>query len=166
MHRLDYQSPLGILSLVREEENLIGAWFEGQAHYFQKIDPNNCTITTKDDPLFQPFTTFLDAYFAGQNPSITEIYDYLTPNGTVYQQRIWRLLLHIPYGQTLAYMDIANQYTQLQKSTSARAVGGAVGKNPLSIFIPCHRVIAKNGQLTGYAGGLDRKTTLLRLEQA
>lgn len=161
MYRFDYQTPIGILSLVREEENLIGAWFEGQAHYFQKIDPTTCLVAKENDPLFQPFILFLDAYFAREQPNIEEIRTRLKPTGTAYQQAIWQVLLQIPYGQTISYLDVATRYTQ---PTSARAVGGAVGKNPLSIFIPCHRVIAKNGKLTGYAGGLDRKTALLHLE--
>lgn len=164
MYRFDYQTPIGRLSLVREKENLIGAWFEGQAHYFQKIDPTTCLVAKEDDPLFQPFILFLDAYFAQQQPNLEKIRPRLKPMGTTYQQAIWQVLLQIPYGQTISYLDVATHYAQSNKTTSARAVGGAVGKNPLSIFIPCHRVIAKSGKLTGYAGGLDRKTALLRLE--
>lgn len=161
MYRFDYQTPLGKLSLVREEQNLIGAWFEGQQHYFAKIDPITCLIASEDDPLFTPFITWLDDYFAQKAPDVSVLRPYLKPKGTAYQQAIWQLLLELPYGKTTSYLDIATRYGD----TSARAVGGAVGKNPLSLFIPCHRVIAKNGNLTGYAGGLDRKTALLNLEK-
>ena len=129
-------SPLGPLTLAAEEGKLIGLWLQNQKH----------------------FRAGLDAYFAGQNPPLEVPLD---PQGTDYQLRVWRALREIPYGQTVTYGQLAKKL-----GSAARAVGVAVGRNPVSILIPCHRVVGADGSLTGYAGGLENKKRLLRLEGA
>ena len=103
---------------------------------------------------------WLDRYFNGEKPKISEL--SLAPRGSDFRQEVWKILCEIPYGQTLTYGQIASK---ISKTMSAQAVGGAVGHNPISILIPCHRVLGANGKLTGYAGGLDKKIELLKLEK-
>ena len=153
-----YQSPVGPLLLVSDGVHLTGLWTPKQTptHLTPEYNP--------DLPVFQATRLWLDLYFAGENPDCAEI--LLKPTGTPFQQLIWKLLLQIPYGTTATYGDLAQQAaTILEKPTmSAQAVGQAVGRNPISILIPCHRVLGANGTLTGYAGGLEVKSFLLNLE--
>ena len=115
--------------------------------------------------VFENTKKWLDRYFAKENPSIKEI--PLAPIGGEFRQKVWKILCEIPYGQTITYGEIAKRIAkQMNKEKmSAQAVGNAVGHNPISIIIPCHRVIGKNGSLTGYAGGIERKKMLLELEK-
>ena len=149
-------SPLGPLALAAEEGKLIGLWLQNQKHFRAGV-PSDAPF----DPQAAPFSqvrAWLDAYFAGQNPPLEVPLD---PQGTDYQLRVWRALREIPYGQTVTYGQLAEKL-----HSAARAVGAAVGRNPVSILIPCHRVVGADGCLTGYAGGLENKKRLLRLEGA
>lgn len=117
------------------------------------------SIVVQDDEQLQPYATELTEYFQGIRQEFTSSFDY---HGTPFQLAVWNALCEIPYGQTKSYSDIANH---IQKPAAVRAVGAAIGANPVLITIPCHRVIGKNGSLTGYRGGLDMKTKLLQLEK-
>jgi len=157
-----YSSPLGIITLCSDGENLVGLWNEGQKYHGASIPE---AMVEKDDlPVFIKAKKWLDEYFAGKKPAISAL--PLAPIGTAFRQRVWRLLCEIPYGGTTTYGDIAARISKEKADgkTSARAVGGAVGHNPVSIIIPCHRVVGSDGSLTGYAGGLDKKVSLLELE--
>jgi methylated-DNA-[protein]-cysteine S-methyltransferase len=150
-----YQSPLGGIMMASDGKTLIGLWFEGQKYYAEGLSPEHAE---KPLPVFEACERWLELYFNGQAPDFTPA---LAPRGTAFQKRVWDILLTIPYGQTLSYGDIAEKLG----GTSARAVGSAVGRNPISLVIPCHRVLGADGSLTGYAGGIDRKRRLLELEQ-
>lgn len=150
-------SPLGDITALCQDDALAGLYLNTQKHPVSGI--------RKDDlPLFAQLKLWLDEYFRGENPDIRQI--PLSPQGTAFQMAVWDLLRKIPYGQVTTYGALASQLaTQMGESRmSAQAVGGAVGKNPISILIPCHRVIGSSGSLTGYAGGLEKKTELLELE--
>lgn len=154
----DYSSPLGEMIILSDGEAICGVWFYGQKHFLSSIDGE---ITKRDDlTIFVKVKKWFDDYFKGLNP---EINFKLNPSGTDFRLKVWKILSDIPYGETLTYGDIAGEFSS---SMSAQAVGGAVGHNPISILIPCHRVIGSDGKLTGYAGGLDRKIELLKLEKA
>ena len=116
-----------------------------------------------DLPVFAQTRAWLDVYFSGREPDVTP--PLLTGNASPFRRRVWEILRGIPYGQTVTYGEIARQLAhETGRGVSAQAVGGAVGHNPISLIIPCHRVVGANGRLTGYAGGLDKKIALLRLE--
>jgi len=154
-------SPLGEVRLRSDGESLKGLWFVGQVNDAKDIDD----IEIKNDlPIFGQVESWLESYFSGKQASITIP---LQPKGTSFQQRVWQILQEIPYGKTMAYGEIAQRIAQEKgvETFSAQAVGQAVGKNPISILIPCHRVLGKNGALTGYAGGVHRKEQLLQLER-
>lgn len=156
----DYESPLGAMLLAQEGERIVGLWFLGQKNF-----PDEMTMEKGDTPLLQKTRKWLDRYFAGEQPSTEEL--PLEPNGTAFRQEVWKLLIKIPYGETTTYGALAQQMAQQRgiNRMSAQAVGSAVGHNPISIIIPCHRVVGSDGSLTGYAGGLERKAYLLALEQ-
>ena len=144
--------------------NLAGLWFNPQKHHGGAIQGK---MTAKDDmPIFAETKRWLDGYFAGKNPAINEL--PLAPVGGEFRREVWKILCEIPYGGTITYGEIAKEMAlgMKRKSMSAQAVGGAVGHNPISIIIPCHRVLGANGALTGYAGGLGIKMKLLELEGA
>ena len=154
-------SPLGEVRLRSDGESLIGLWFVGQVNDAKEISD----LEIKNDlPIFGQVESWLESYFSGKQTSITIP---LQPKGTSFQQRVWQILQEIPYGKTMAYGEIAQRIAQEKgvETFSAQAVGQAVGKNPISILIPCHRVLGKNGALTGYAGGVHRKEQLLQLER-
>jgi len=150
-----YDSPLGGILLASDGEALTGLWFEEQKYYAAGLDAKH---EEKSLPLFAACDRWLELYFNGQCPDFTPA---LAPKGTDFQKRVWALLLTIPYGETVRYGELAARLG----GTSARAVGGAVGRNPVSLIIPCHRVLGAGGSLTGYAGGVERKRRLLELEQ-
>ena len=158
----ELQTPLGLATARVENEALTGFWFIGQKYYPAKREN---WIRSPAHPVLTKLEAWLASYFAGGNPAPDFI---MNPRGTVFQKKVWELLLRIPYGALTTYVKIAGQLNAREDppSLSARAVGGAVGRNPLSLLIPCHRVVGANGSLTGYAGGLDRKAALLRLEGA
>ena len=149
-------SPLGPLTVSAEGDALTGLWLEGQKHFAATLAPD--ARRQDDAPVFAELDRWLSAYFAGNSdPCALE----LRPAGTAFQQRVWQALREIPRGTVVTYGDMARAL-----ASSPRAVGGAVGRNPISIVIPCHRVVGSGGSLTGYAGGLGRKRFLLELEGA
>lgn len=155
------QTPLGEVRLRSDGKSLTGLWFVGQVNDAK----DNSDIEIKDDlPIFGQVETWLESYFSGEQ---TPIKIPLQPKGTNFQERVWKILQEIPYGETMTYGEIAQRIAKEKgvATYSAQAVGQAVGKNPISILIPCHRVLGKNGALTGYAGGVHRKEQLLRIER-
>ena len=152
----DYVSPIGKILIVSDGDAICGVWFYGQKHFLSSITGE---IVKKDDlPIFDKVKRWFDDYFNGSNPKI----DFkIRPEGSEFRLKVWQLLSEIPYGKTLTYGEIA---LKLSKTMSAQAVGGAVGHNPISIIIPCHRVVGADGKLTGYAAGIDRKIKLLEIE--
>ena len=155
------QTPLGEVRLRSDGKSLTGLWFVGQVNDAKY----NRDIEIKEDlPIFEQFETWLESYFSGEQTPITIL---LQPKGTIFQEEVWKILQEIPYGETMTYGEIAQRIAKEKGivTYSAQAVGQAVGKNPISILIPCHRVLGKNGALTGYAGGVHRKEQLLKLER-
>lgn len=168
----EMDTPLGRLLIARNDDGLSGLWFEGQ-----KYHPGPLALPRNDDdPLLRRAVETLQTYFAQNDAELDEpgsprpfppiaaldALPPLAPQGTPFQQAVWRALLEIPAGQTLSYGELA---TRVGRPSAVRAVAAAVGRNPLSVLIPCHRVIGADGQLTGYAGGLPRKQALLALER-
>ena len=155
-----YDSPLGRITITSDGENLTGLWFEGQKHR-----PSSLSGHKGCPPVLQETERWLNLYFSGNDPGFTPP---LRMEGTVFQKDIWKILLTVPYGNTATYGEIANTYASAHGCgrMSAQAVGGAVSRNPISIIVPCHRVLGANGNMTGYAGGLWRKEALLKLEQS
>ena len=149
-------SPLGPVLLARTAKGLAGAWFEGQKHHPGVLD----APVRIDDPLLRQTAVQLKRYFAGESTAFDLPLDLF---GTPFQQSVWRALLAIPAGSTQTYGGVAKDVAAV---TAVRAVGGAVGRNPISVIVPCHRVVGADGSLTGYAGGVDRKLALLALEGA
>ena len=155
--RATFNSPLGTMTLAASAQGLCGVWFDGQQH---QPDPRHWEVLPTH-PVLQAAATQLAAYFAAQRARFTLPLDLSL--GTPFQQSVWQRLQAIPYGVTQSYGEIARY---LGQPAASRAVGAAVGRNPLSIIVPCHRVVGSNGALTGYAGGLERKIALLQLEKA
>jgi methylated-DNA-[protein]-cysteine S-methyltransferase len=159
------ETPLGVMSAAAGEKDggkdaLTGLWFAGQKYF-----PHNAGGHEKPDhPVFHALRGWLKRYFSGKDPGETPF--PLAPRGTDFQRQVWSLLLEIPYGGLSSYGAVADRLAKDRglASMSAQAVGSAVGHNPISILIPCHRVVGKDGGLTGYAGGLDKKRALLDLE--
>jgi len=163
-YKTEYTSPVGLTTLASDGDNIIGLWLKGQKYFGGSIGNE---MTAKDDlPVFIAAKNWLDRYFNGANPDISEL--SLSPVGSDFQRMVWAMLCEIPYGKTISYGDIAKKIAEKtnKPSMSAQAVGGAVGHNPISIIIPCHRVVGANGSLTGYAGGIDKKIELLQHEGA
>lgn len=160
MRAATYESPLGTYIMAEEEGALVGLWLMGQK-YFPKELP---LPSPGEGEIFALTRRWLDRYFAGERPEPGEL--RLAPRGSAFSREIWGLLLEIPYGQTATYGQLAKELARRRglERMSAQAVGGAVGHNPISIIIPCHRVLGAHGQLTGYAGGLEIKRRLLELE--
>lgn len=148
------QTPLGAMVATCKGDSLTGLWFVGQRYF-----PGNLPQETDETmPVFVQTQAWLDGYFTGQSlPPLPK----LAPQGTAFQQAVWAQLTMIPCGETTTYGTIG---TALGKPKAGQAIGGAVGHNPISILIPCHRVVGAGGSLTGYAGGLERKVALLELE--
>lgn len=156
-----YQSPLGEIMIAADEKGLTGLWFVGQKYFALYLDEEN---EEKETQLLKDAKKWLDVYFSGKEP------DFKLPihfTGTDFQNEVWKILYSIPYGKTMTYGEIADILAKRRglKKMSARAVGAAVGKNGISIIVPCHRVVGANGNLTGYAGGISRKIELLKLEK-
>lgn len=150
-----YESPLGRVILAATDDGLAGLWFEGQRHQ----PDTSAWPMVPDHPVLQQAQAQLNDYFAGRRTAFDLPLAFSL--GTGFQQAVWRALLKIPHGATRSYGALS---ADIGKPAAVRAVGGAVGRNPLSIIVPCHRVIGADGALTGYAGGLARKTALLQLE--
>ena len=157
-----YDSPLGGILLAADEKGLTGLWFEGARYFADKLPAEHAQQET---PLLAETRRWLDLYFTGRKP---DFMPPLHPIGSAFRQSVWEILLQIPYGKTMTYGEIAAEAARRQglAKMSAQAVGGAVGHNPISLMIPCHRVVGTNGSLTGYGGGIRRKKALLELERA
>lgn len=156
-----YDSPLGKVFLASDGEALTGLWFEGRRH-FTLLPEKRGEETIL--PVLEETCRWLDTYFNGQVPDFTPA---LRLQGSPFRRAVWQLLLEIPYGQTVSYGRLAARVARILGCgrMSAQAVGGAVGHNPVSLIVPCHRVIGTDGSLVGYAGGLELKARLLSLEQ-
>ena len=157
-----YNSPMGGILLAADEIGLTGVWFDGQKYFARGLPKEQ---TERNTPVLSAAKRWLDIYFTGREP---DFMPPLNPVGSGFQRAVWELLLQIPYGQTTTYGALAQKLAQQQglAHMSAQAVGGAVGRNKISILIPCHRVVGTGGRLTGYAGGVDRKAGLLELEHS
>lgn len=157
-----YASPLGGILLAANDIGLTGLWFDGQKYYADNLPAEHIE---RETPILTDAKRWLDVYFTGNEPDFKPP---LHPVGSAFRQKVWKLLLQIPYGQTVTYGELARQLAEKQglAHMSAQAVGGAVGHNPISLIIPCHRVVGTSGSLTGYAGGIDKKIMLLELEHA
>lgn len=157
LHFTEFQSPLGIITLTATEQGLRGLYFAGQKHWPEDSASWQC----HDGTLFDGARAWLQAYFAGQKLPVAPKRDQLA--GTTFQNQVWKALEGIPMGKTATYGQIAQQ---IGAPNAVRAVGAAVGRNPISLIVPCHRVIGATGLLTGYAGGVERKRWLLEHEGA
>ena len=157
-----YDSPLGGITLASDGDALLGLWLDGQNIFATTLDKER---QEKLLPVFEDTCRWLDIYFSGKDPGFTP---KLHVSTTEFRKKVWEILLTIPYGKTMTYGEIASRIAREKgvKQMSAQAVGGAVGHNPISLIIPCHRVIGANGNLTGYAGGIDKKARLLQMEKA
>ncbi|MGC8492849.1 MAG: methylated-DNA--[protein]-cysteine S-methyltransferase [Syntrophobacteraceae bacterium] len=157
-----YESPVGRIMLGANDKGLVGLWIEGQKYFGDTVDGE--FVEKPDLPIFAAVRKWLDAYFAGEKPPISDL--ALAPIGGEFRKAVWDILCEIPYGQYTTYGKIAKKMAlrMNKKSMSSQAVGGAVGHNPISIIIPCHRVVGSNGSLTGYAGGIRKKIQLLEIE--
>ena len=155
-----YDSPLGGITLASDGEALTGLWFDGQTYFADTMSDDS---KKEELPIFVQTCHWLDSYFSGKEPDFTP---RLKMNTTPFRKAVWEILLTIPFGKTMTYGDIAKLIAQKRgiAQMSAQAIGGAVGHNSIALIIPCHRVVGSKGNLTGYAGGLDKKVKLLRLE--
>ncbi len=162
VYKHSYASPLGAITLACDGEAIVGLWFDGQRH-FGSVLPEDAE--PGEHPLFAEAKRWLDIYFSGREP------DFLPPllySSTPFRKAVCDIMLTIPYGRTMTYGEIAERIADEKgiAKMSAQAVGGAVGHNPISLMIPCHRVVGTNGSLTGYGGGIECKVKLLKLEGA
>lgn len=157
-----YDSPIGPLLLAGRDGKLAGVWIEGQKYFLGSLREE--TQERESSPVLWQAGLWLDRYFAGERPAISEL--PLAPIGSEFRKEVWQVLCEIPYGETTTYGEISQKIATRRglERMSAQAVGGAVGHNPISIIVPCHRVVGSNGSLTGYAGGLEKKIKLLTHE--
>jgi methylated-DNA-[protein]-cysteine S-methyltransferase len=161
-YTFEYDSPVGLLTIASDGKSITGLWIKGQKYFAETLEPE---YSAMDLPVFERAKEWLAVYFNGKNPAFTPP---LAPQGSPFRQAVWKILRAIPYGKVITYGDIAKMIAEQsgKEKMSAQAAGGAVGHNPISIIIPCHRVVGADGSLTGYAGGITTKTKLLALEQA
>lgn len=157
----DYDSKVGKMLLASDGNVLTGLWFYGQKYFADTLSEEH---EERNLPVFDEVKCWLDDYFEGKKP---ERRFGIAPRGTLFRQQVWQILLEIPYGEVTTYGEIARKAAKLKgiPVMSGQAVGGAVGHNPISIIIPCHRVVGTNGSLTGYAGGLEKKEWMLQMER-
>ena len=156
----EYKSPIGLLTIVSDGESITWLGIKGQKYFMDLLED---VSRETDLPIFNETKRWLDLYFSGIKPTFTPP---LAPKGSSFRQEIWKILCDIPYGEVVTYGDIAKIIAKRngKAKMSAQAVGGAVGHNPISIIVPCHRVVGANGNLTGFASGLDVKIKLLEQE--
>lgn len=156
----EYKSPIGSIIITSDETEITGLRFKGESEAEVLSDKRY-----KETGAIKEWKKWLDIYFSGNNPGYIPA---INPKGTEFQKLVWKILLEILYGKTTTYGEIARKIAEIKNVSrmSAQAVGGAVGKNPIAIIIPCHRVVGKNGKLTGYRYGMDKKISLLVLEGA
>ena len=161
-YQKEYHSPLGEMLLAADDRGLVGIWFRGAEHFGRGLEPGS---REGEHPFLLEAERWLDCYFSGREPEFQPPVHW---QGTPFQQTVWELLRQIPYGSTVTYGTLAARAAERlgRSGMPARAVGGAVSRNPLSVLVPCHRVVGADGSLTGYAGGLERKRRLLALEAA
>lgn len=169
VYTCNYNSILGTILLASDGNTLTGLWLNGQKYsdnILQEEQQRKQVQEQKTLPIFERTMQWLDIYFKGKNPDFTPPLSFIY-NASPFRKMVWNILLTIPYGQTMTYGEIADQITKQKaiSKMSAQAVGGAVGHNPISIIVPCHRVVGTNGSLTGYGGGIDKKIKLLELEK-
>ena len=159
LYRMEYESPLGTLTAMSDGESLVGLFMD-------PVEARPGDAADEGLPVLAALRGWLDAYFDGRRPNPADL--PLAPAGTEFQRAVWRILLDVPYGRTTTYGAIAAILAERNERgrMAPRAVGGAVGRNPISIVIPCHRLVGASGSLTGYAGGVECKRFLLRLEGA
>lgn len=159
-YTINYDSPIGPLTIASNGESITGLWMKDQKYYGAMLGEQTYEASL---PIFDQTIDWLNRYFGGEKPELTLP---LAPKGSEFRKEVWQILCEIPYGMVVTYGDIARKVVgKMGKATmSAQAVGGAVGHNPISIIIPCHRVVGTNGSLTGYAGGIEKKIKLLELE--
>lgn len=159
-YRFHLESPLGGITLASDGEALTGLWFDGQKFFAEGLARG---AVLRPLPVFAETARWLQLYFQGREPDFTPPLRLI---GTPFQLAVWELLRQIPYGSTVSYGHLARRIAERRglPRFSAQAVGGAVGRNPISLIVPCHRVLGADGSLTGYAGGLEKKAALLRLE--
>lgn len=156
-----HPSPLGEILLAADDEGLTGLWFvENQRHMGEGL---SASAEARPSPFFDEAARWLDVYFSGRDPGFTPT---LHLTGSAFRRRVGELLLRIPYGSTATYGELARMIARERgnEGMSSRAVGGAIARNPISLIVPCHRVLGSDGRLTGYGGGLERKRALLKLE--
>lgn len=158
-----YISPLGEMIMAAKEEGLVGLWFKGQKYFLGKVKEYRYIPEGEEIEVFSKTKKWLDLYFKGQIGYLPQI--VLRPEGTDFQKRVWKSLLKVKYASLATYKDIALEVFGEKEGLSYRAIGSAVGKNPISIIIPCHRIIGSDGRLRGYAGGLDKKSWLINHER-
>ena len=154
-----YSSPIGTLSLLADNHYLFGILVEEESDFERELSEKAVTVV-ESHPVLNQIISYLDTYFKGQDPDLSEL--PLAPVGSDFEKRVWNYLRRIPFGMTVTYGQIAKDL----QVASAQAIGGAVGRNPWSILVPCHRVLGAGGRLTGYAWGLEKKAWLLRHEGA
>ncbi len=164
LYKSCYISPIGAIYIVCDQTSLVGLWLETQKHFAEKII--NESVVAQNNSTIKMVKKWLDDYFAKRNPNIEKL--VLNPKGTVFQKEVWKILMEIPYGEVTTYGEIAKLLAKKMgiNKMSAQAVGGAVGRNPISIIVPCHRVVGAKGDLTGYAGGIEKKLWLLKHENS
>jgi methylated-DNA-[protein]-cysteine S-methyltransferase len=162
LYHTTYTTPIGEVMLAADNHQLIGLWLAGQKYFAATLTEE--TQENNQLPIFSETKKWLKDYFSGQRPEIDSL--ALKPSGNAFRQVVWQVLCEIPYGQVMTYKEVAQRSAERmnKSSMSAQAVGGAIGHNPISIIIPCHRVVGSNGSLTGYAGGVSKKQLLLELE--
>lgn len=160
MYYIDkYFSPIGAITVASDGQALTGLWFDGQKYFGDTLKKE---YQERSLPVLEQTKGWLDIYFSGKEPNFIPPMEM---NASPFRMKVWEILKSIPFGKTVTYGEIAKQIAEeTGKNVSAQAVGGAVGHNPISIIVPCHRVVGANGDLTGYAGGMDKKMYLLRLE--
>lgn len=156
-----YNSPLGGITLASDGNKLTGLWFDGQKYFGYTLSKIN---ESKELPVFAQADKWLNIYFSGKEPDFTPPLSMIT---TPFRKTVWEIMLTIPFGKTMTYGEIAEKIAKKRSipKMSARAVGSAVAHNPISLIIPCHRVVGTNGNLTGYSGGIDKKQKLLAMEK-
>ncbi|NLK07167.1 MAG: methylated-DNA--[protein]-cysteine S-methyltransferase [Firmicutes bacterium] len=157
-----HATPMGTATMASDGAGLTGLWLEGQSNYERTV--RGKLVEKADLSVFDDTKKWLDDYFSGKKPEVSDL--ALSLKGTEFRMMVWDLLIKIPYGELTTYGGIAKTVAHQmgRKTMSAQAVGGAVGNNPISIIVPCHRVVGTNGSLTGYAGGIDKKIKLLEHE--
>lgn len=163
IYMTEFDSPVGRLTLAGAGEKLVGLWIEGQNNFESNVDPKEMV---KNDNLavFSAAKRWLDRYFSKKRPAISEL--SLSADGSDFRKAVWRILCQVPYGEVTTYGAVARKIAEERgmKRMSAQAVGGALANNPISIIIPCHRVVGFNGSLIGYVGGINKKIKLLECE--